>query len=133
MILFAAPPDAPALRLVTTRAIRRSPVMLESAAMGDMRQLFETVATQRAGERSQVAALVDRLNQPESEEGLRRALDTALGSLSTLGRMYEEREARWKAEMLKLDQDRDRVQMLLAQVLGNVPLPQDATTSAGPL
>ncbi|VDC06131.1 unnamed protein product [Peniophora sp. CBMAI 1063] len=133
MLLLAAPPDATALRLVASRAIRRSPIMLQSAGMGDMRQLFETVATQRAGERSQVAALVDRLAQPESEEGLRRALDTALGSLSTLGRMYEEREARWKAEMLKLDQDRERVQMLLAQVLGNsVPQPE-APVSNGPL
>ncbi|KZV64611.1 hypothetical protein PENSPDRAFT_588117 [Peniophora sp. CONT] len=133
MLLLAAPPDAPALRLVGSRALRRNPVMMQSAGMGGMRQLFETVATQRASERSQVASLVDRLAQPESEEGLRRALDTALGSLSTLGRMYEEREARWKSEMLKLDQDRERVQMLLAQVLGNSVPHQEATSSAGPL
>ena len=70
MLLLAAPPDAPNLRLVSSRAIRRSPIMLESAGMGEMRRLFESVATQRAGERSQVAALVDRLAQPESEERL---------------------------------------------------------------
>ena len=52
------------------------------------------------------------------EEGLRRALGTALGSLHALGEMYHAREARWAEEVRRLDLDRERVQLLLRQVLG---------------
>ena len=51
------------------------------------------------------------------EEDLRRALETAIGSLYTLGDIYERRETRWAEEKLRLDEDNDRVQLLLKQVL----------------
>lgn len=52
------------------------------------------------------------------EEDLRRALDTAIGSLHALGTLYERREMRWIEEKLKLDEDKAKVQLLLKQVLG---------------
>lgn len=52
------------------------------------------------------------------EEELRRALEAALGSLSALGGIYEQREMRWVEEMRRLDEDREKVQMLLSQMLG---------------
>ena len=52
------------------------------------------------------------------EEDLKRALDAALGSLGVLGNMYEQREARWLEEMRRVSEDRERVEMLLRQVLG---------------
>ena len=52
------------------------------------------------------------------EEDLRRALDTAIGSLHALGTLYERREMRWTEEKLKLDEDKAKVQLLLKQVLG---------------
>ena len=52
------------------------------------------------------------------EEDLLRALDTAIGSLHVLGDIYERRETRWAEEKLRLDEDNDRVQLLLKQVLG---------------
>jgi Holliday junction resolvasome RuvABC DNA-binding subunit len=52
------------------------------------------------------------------EKDLRRALDTAIGSLHALGTLYERREMRWAEEKLKLDEDKERVQLLLKQVLG---------------
>lgn len=53
------------------------------------------------------------------EEGLRRALGAALGSLGELGRMYEERERRWREEMLRLSEERESVEVLLRQTLGS--------------
>ncbi len=52
------------------------------------------------------------------EEDLKRALGTALGSLGALGTIYEQREARWKDEMRRIGEDRERVELLLKQALG---------------
>lgn len=52
------------------------------------------------------------------EEELRRALASALGSLSALGKIYEEREARWRDEMGRLVEEREGVEVLLGQALG---------------
>ena len=54
-----------------------------------------------------------------SEEELRRALEAALGSLGALGNIYDQREARWKDEMKRLTEDRERVELLLRQTLGH--------------
>jgi hypothetical protein len=52
------------------------------------------------------------------EEDLKRALGTALGSLGALKGIYEQREARWTEEMRRISDDRERVELLLRQVLG---------------
>lgn len=52
------------------------------------------------------------------EVDLRRALETALGSLGALSSIYEQREARWRDEMRRLSEDRERVELLLHQAFG---------------
>ena len=50
----------------------------------------------------------------------RRALDAALASLTSLSHLYEQREARWRDEIRRQDSDREKVDLLLRQVLGPV-------------
>jgi len=58
-------------------------------------------------------------NSSESrEEDLKRALEAALGSLGALGGIYEQRETRWREEMRRVGEDRERVELLLQQALG---------------
>jgi hypothetical protein len=52
------------------------------------------------------------------KEALRRALDTAIGSLHALGSLYDRREMRWMEEKHRLDEEKEKVQLLLKQVLG---------------
>ena len=47
------------------------------------------------------------------EMGLRRALESALGSLGALSTIYDQREARWRDEMCRLNDDREGVELLL--------------------
>ena len=47
-----------------------------------------------------------------------RALETALGSLGMISNIYEQREARWRDEMRRLNGDRERVELVLNQALG---------------
>lgn len=55
----------------------------------------------------------------ESREGeLRRALEGALGSLSALHEIYTEREERWGEERQRINDDRENVEFLLNQALG---------------
>ena len=63
------------------------------------------------------------------EESLRRALDAALGSLGALGEVYEQREARVLEELQRSRDDRERVELLLKQVLGeNNPLTNSSSS-----
>ena len=55
-----------------------------------------------------------------NETELRRALDAALASLTSLSHLYEQREARWRDEIRRQDSDREKVDLLLRQVLGPV-------------
>jgi hypothetical protein len=41
-----------------------------------------------------------------------------LGSLGALGKLYDERELRWADEMRKMNEERERVTLLMRQVLG---------------
>jgi hypothetical protein len=98
--------------------------------MTSIRSAFAEVAARRRVSRS--ATLLEQLSQASSssrdgspssgsdarEEDLRRALDTAIGSLRTIGSIYEQRERRWIEEKHRLDEDKDKVQLLLKQVLG---------------
>jgi hypothetical protein len=95
-----------------------------------IRSSFAEVAARRRASRS--ASLLEQLSRASSssrdgspssgsearEEDLRRALDTAIGSLRALGSLYEQREMRWVEEKHRLDDDKDKVHLLLKQVLG---------------
>ena len=135
MVLMAAPPHTNKMHCVASRAIRREPSVPHSADMDAMRGAFAKVALDRSAGHARVASLVERLQRvsaaadgasPEATEaGLRSALDTALQSLSALGRIYDEREARWAEEIRRGNEERARVDMLLSQVLGLPPPPSD--------
>lgn len=99
--------------------------------MTDLRTGFKRIAAQRRSTRSMKSSLVDRLiscanssgdgsdgSSESREEDLRHLLDTALGSLGMLGGIFEQRESRWAEEMQKINEDRERVELLLRQVLG---------------
>ena len=99
--------------------------------MTSLRVGFRQIAAQRRLARSHRASLADRFlirdngsGSPSSsssdmtEEELRRALGAALGSLTALGGIYDQREARWREEMRRISEDRERIEMLLKQALG---------------
>lgn len=129
-MLLAAPSHTGRLHSVASRAIRRDVELLDSADMMSIRSGFAEVATRRRASRS--SSLLEQLSRASSsprdgspssgsearEEDLRRALDTAIGSLRALGSLYEQREMRWVEEKHRLDEDKDKVQLLLKQVLG---------------
>jgi hypothetical protein len=119
------------MHAVTSRAIRRDPSLLHSPAVAQMRSSFNHIAQQRQAARSHIITLTDRFNlaatpdggtpSGEREEELRRMLNTALTSLGALGDIYEKREARWREEMRRLNEDRESVETLLRQALGFGP------------
>ncbi|KAF7799972.1 hypothetical protein EIP86_011215 [Pleurotus ostreatoroseus] len=134
LIVLAAPSHSTKLHALTSRSIRRDPTLLNSPAMSSLRQNFSSLAGQRRVSRTRRLTLADRLSSSCSvssadgsqaggearEEELRRALGAALGSLNALGNIYEQREARWRDEMKRLSDDRERVELLLRQALGPV-------------
>jgi len=133
MVLLASPPHSTKLHAITSRSIRRDATLLNSPKFASMRASFNHLASQRRITRSQRISLVDRLqltspttngspggSGDSREEDLRRALEAALGSLGELGKIYEQREARWRDEMRQLGEDRDKVALLLQQTLGPV-------------
>ena len=99
--------------------------------MTDLRTGFKRIAAQRRSTRSMKSSLVDRLmnstttsgdgsdgSSESREEDLRHLLETAIGSLGMLGGIFEQRESRWVEEMQRINEDRERVELLLGQVLG---------------
>ncbi|TFK35068.1 hypothetical protein BDQ12DRAFT_612424 [Crucibulum laeve] len=136
MVLLAAPSHSTKLYSIKSRAIRRQPGLSQSTGLTEIRGGFKRIAAHRRTTRSHKSSLIDRFLVPSSssgdgsdgssesrEEDLRRALETALGSLGALGGIYEQREARWIEEMRRISEDRERVELLLRQVLGeNHPL-----------
>jgi len=131
-VLLAAPSHSGKLHSVASRAIRRDVELIDSSDMGNIRSAFAEVAARRRASRSASASLLEQLSRAssssrdgspssgsEAREGdLRRALDTAIGSLRALGSLYEQREMRWIEEKYRLDDDKEKVQLLLKQVLG---------------
>ena len=129
-MLLAAPTHTGKLHSIASRAIRRDTDLLDSTDMMNIRSGFAEVAARRRASRS--ASLLEQLSRASSsprdgspssssearEEDLRRALDTAFGSLRALGGLYEQREMRWIEEKHRLDEDKEKVQLLLKQVLG---------------
>lgn len=136
MVLLASPSHTTKLHALKSRSIRRQPALANSSTMNEMRSAFARIAAQRRATRPDKSSLVDRLLVPSGssgegsdgssgsvEENLRRALEAALGSLGILGKVYEEREARVLEELQRSRDDRERVELLLKQVMGdNHPL-----------
>jgi hypothetical protein len=121
------------LHSVASRAARRDSSLYESTdvMMGIRSAFAELAAHHHRASRS--SSLLEQLSRASSssrdgssssssdarEEDLRRALDTAIGSLHALGSLYEQREMRWIEEKHRLDEDtKEKVQLLLKQVLG---------------
>ncbi|KAG6861435.1 hypothetical protein C0995_000275 [Termitomyces sp. Mi166 len=133
IVLMAAPSHSTKLHSATSRSVRRQSGAATSAvAMKEMRSAFSRIAAQRRRSRSHKSSLVDRFLFSSASSGdgsdgstesrqvdLKRALEAALGSLASLGGIYEQREARWREEMRRIGEDRERVELLLKQVLGD--------------
>ncbi|KAF9236902.1 hypothetical protein BU15DRAFT_49464 [Melanogaster broomeanus] len=130
MILLAAPSDSTKLHALTSRSIRRDQ-LIKSPAMSQIRTAFKGIASRRRTTRSRTATIIERLlsstslagdtsdASSESREGdLKRALETALGSLDALRMIYENRVSRWEDEMSRITDERERVELLLRQTLG---------------
>ncbi|TDL17636.1 hypothetical protein BD410DRAFT_794096 [Rickenella mellea] len=132
LVLLAAPSHTHNLYSLSSRSIRRDASLMHSPSMSTMKTAFEQLASARRSSRSHQVSLMDRLTYATSsagdgspsstssqrEEELRRALAAALGSLTELGKLYENREQRWTEEMLKQSAERDSVEVLLRQTLG---------------
>jgi hypothetical protein len=56
------------------------------------------------------------------EEELKRMLDAAMSSITAMGTIYEQREARWRDELRKMSEDQAHIEMLLRQAVGS-PIP----------
>ena len=142
MVLLAAPSHSTKLHLATSRSIRRYPVLGHSQALKNVRAGFRQVAAQRRTMRSHKTSLVDRFltasnggsgdgsdaSSESSREDMKRVLDAALGSLNVMKGMYEQREARWADEIRRMGEDRERVELLLRQVLGDQPVSRTAVS-----
>lgn len=133
MVLLASPSHSTKLHALRSRSIRRQPTLFRSSNMSELRARFSQIVAQRRTLRPDRSSLVDRLavastasggdgsdgSAQSVEENLRRALEAALGSLGALGQVYEEREARVVEELKRSREDRERVELLLRQVLGD--------------
>ena len=141
MILVAAPPHTRKFYSLMSRSIRRDPSLRNGDLVSSVRRSFRHVSVQRKMSRvSHAMSIVDRLglrsragsvsvdsmgqsdvgSSESREEELKRALDAALVSLSTIGGLYDERESRWRDEMRKLNEERGRVNFLLTQTFGDI-------------
>lgn len=131
--MLASPSHSTKLHALTSRSIRRDPSLLNSPKLAGIRGAFSHLASQRRTARSQRISLAERLHLSTAgsassangspgaewrEEDLRRALEAALGSLNEMGKIHDRREARWRDEMRRLTEDRDRVELVLRQALG---------------
>lgn len=102
--------------------------------MAQMRTAFKGIASRRHATRSRTvtASILERLRSSTSVSGdgsdtstsearegdLKRALETALGSLEALRLIYGHRVTRWEEEMARISDERERVELLLRQTLG---------------
>ncbi|KDR74301.1 hypothetical protein GALMADRAFT_70957 [Galerina marginata CBS 339.88] len=133
MVLLASPSHTTKLHALRSRSIRRQSMLASSVNIDQIRSGFARMAAQRRATRPDKSSLVDRLMVSSGSSGgdgsdgsstsvegnLRRALDAALGSLGAMGEVYEQREARVLEELQRSREDRERVELLLRQVLGD--------------
>ena len=134
LILLAAPSHSNKLHYLASRSLRRDTALSKSKAMDLLKGSFGQIAAQRKASRTDRTSLLEKLSNASDGspgasgsslpgdnrgEDLRKALTTALASLSVMGNIYEKREARWREEMKKLSEDREHVELLLRQALGS--------------
>lgn len=134
MVLLAAPSHSNQLYALTSRSVRRDN-LTKSPAMAQMRTAFKGIASRRSATRSRTAtaSILQRLRSSAASAGdgsdtstaseareveLKRALETALGSLESLRVIYAHRVSRWSEEMARISDERERVELLLRQTIG---------------
>lgn len=119
------------MHALTSRSIRRDADLINSPAFSNMRVAFKNIDSKRRISRANKISLAERLLSSTSgsstggsdgssesrEEDLRKALQAALGSLGAVKGIYEQREARWREEMKRINDDRETVEFLLKQAL----------------
>ncbi|KAF5363957.1 hypothetical protein D9756_001041 [Leucocoprinus leucothites] len=127
MVLLAAPSHSTKLYSVRSRSIRRQ---ANSSDITPLKIGFKRIAAHRRKTRSIVkSSLVDRFlvssgtsgegsDSETREEDLKRAFEAAITSLGAFENIFAEREARWAEEMRRIGDDRERVENLLRQVIG---------------
>lgn len=133
LIVLAAPSHTNKLYALTSRSIRRENGSRPNPVLHNIRANFSQLAARRRINRAQPkASLASQLLSPSlegrslsgsgdgREEELRKALEAAVG---TLGTIYEEREARWREEVKRANDEKDKVELLLKQVFGVTPSP----------
>ncbi|KIL55950.1 hypothetical protein M378DRAFT_550422 [Amanita muscaria Koide BX008] len=95
MVLVASPADSSKLHMISSRSIRRTPMLSRSPAMHQLKAAFRGVAQHRRQTRTRKIPIIDHIltassacgdgsdgSSSESREGdLRRALDAALNGL----------------------------------------------------
>ncbi|PPQ66604.1 hypothetical protein CVT24_006915 [Panaeolus cyanescens] len=133
MILLASPSHTTKLHALHSRSIRRQPLITNSASMKELKRSFGAVAAQRRATRREKSPVMDRLmassgsstgdgsdgSSTLTEGNLRRALELALDSLQTMGQVYDDREARVLEELKRSRDDRERLELLLKQIVGD--------------
>jgi hypothetical protein len=132
MLLLAAPSHTNTLHTLSSRSLRRSPALMLSSEVSNVRSNFSKIAVSRRSARAHSYSLLERLRglsgsvasntsgerSEAREEELRTALEGALGSLSQLGKMYNDLQTRWQDEMIRLGEERESIQLLLQQAFG---------------
>lgn len=133
MVVLASPPHSTKLYSIRSRSIRRTAVLRNSTALREIRSGFKRLAAQRKNLRPAKHQSLEKLleNQSISGDGsdgsnesraedLRKALGVALDSLNMLNGMYEMRETRWQEEMRRMQADKEKMSLILNQVLGGL-------------
>ncbi|TFL00029.1 hypothetical protein BDV98DRAFT_509360 [Pterulicium gracile] len=136
LVMLAAPSHSKKLHSVVSRSIKRDPSLSSSTQFRGIRTSFSRLSNhQRAIKHSQkpqsLSALILSHAQTgvgsstggtsEREEELRRALQLTLGTLSVVGGIFEQREARFKEEIKRVGMDKATVAELVGRVLGVDP------------
>ena len=123
LMLLAAPFHSGKFHSVASRAVRRDRSRMP-VDMKNIRSSFAEITSRQRAQRSTSLLETTSFSSRDGrsncarEENLLRALDTTIGSLHALGCLYEQREMRWVEEKHRLDEDKEKVQLLLNQVLG---------------
>ncbi|KAH9027220.1 hypothetical protein EDB85DRAFT_2148637 [Lactarius pseudohatsudake] len=113
------------LHSIVSCAIHHDNSLIESSDMMNIHSTFAEMAARR--HTSRLSSLVEQLSCTSSsshngsplsssnahEKNLHCMLDTAIGSLNTLGSLYERREMHWIEEKHRLDEDQEKVQQLM--------------------